>query len=218
MLIDRYGCKNVLVFGTLVCAFSIGSNMFLRWDLMMTASVFFGLANGPFVAAQTYYIDEMATRFQSTLNENMEFIMALFFGLFMFFSENTQVIGNVLSYYILKDGNSPPVNATQPSECGAQFIPSNNDTNQNLDPPSDYERHLLIGTYLGMALLSVLIMIIFLDPLKNDVKEGSGCRVVLERFVSAFKQLQKPQQMLLLPLSVYIGMEGPFYGNEVTQV
>ncbi|GFQ82137.1 protein unc-93 homolog A [Trichonephila clavata] len=215
VLIDKFGCKNILVFGTLVCTFSIASNMFLRWDLMMTASVLFGLANGPFVAAQTYYIDEMATRFQSTIRGNMEFIMALFFGIFSIFSESTQISGNLLSYFIL---NPPPENVTHQTECGAEFIPSKNDTNQNLNPPSDFERHLLVGIYLGMALLSALILVIFLDPLKNDLKDGNGCKVIFERFASAFKHLQNPHQLLLLPLSVYIGLEGPFYGNEVTQV
>ncbi|XP_055938342.1 protein unc-93 homolog A-like isoform X3 [Argiope bruennichi] len=217
LLIDKFGCKNILVVGTLICCFSIASNMVLRWDVMMTASVAFGLINGPFASAQTFYIDEMATRFQSTITENIEFIMSTFFGLFMFFSESTQIWGNLIAYYALTNKNQIDVNISSPSECGADFFPSNNDSNTNLDPPTEKQRLVLVGAYLAMGLLSVLIMIVFMDPLKNDLKETRGCRAALERFASAFKQLLKPHQYLLVPLSVYIGMEGPFYGNEFTE-
>ncbi|GBM02107.1 Protein unc-93 A [Araneus ventricosus] len=216
VLIDRFGCKKILIFGSVICSFSIGSNMFLRWDLMMTAAVAFGMINGPFISSQTFYIDEMATRFQSTLNQNMEFIMAAFFGILVFFSENTQIWGNIIAFYVLRSGEAPAGNSS--FTCGEEFSPAENDLNGNLDPPTDHERFLLVGVYLGMSLLSVLILAIFLDPLKNDVKGGSSWREVWERVFASFKQLRKPQQFLMVPLSIYIGMEGPFYTNEVTQV
>ncbi|GBM02106.1 Protein unc-93 A [Araneus ventricosus] len=217
-LIEKFGCKNILVVGTVICCFSIASNMFLRWDVMITASVAFGLINGPYASAQTFYIDEMATRFQSTISENIEFIMGSFFGLFMFFSESTQIWGNVIAYYSLMKRNPVDVNTSLISECGSDFLPSDNDSNTNLDPPTEEQRFVLVGAYLAMGLVSILIMVVFMDPLKNDLKEGSGWRSTFERFVSAFKQLLKPQQFLLVPLSIYIGMEGPFYGNEFTEV
>ncbi|GIY05241.1 protein unc-93 homolog A [Caerostris extrusa] len=217
-LIEKWGCKNILVAGSLICCLYIGSNMYLRWDFMMSASILYGLINGPFVSAQTFYVDEMATRFQSTISENLEFIMAAFFGMFMFFSENTQVWGNVIAYYALSSGRPLKENTTLTSQCGANFSPLTNDTNKNLDPPTEKERFILTGAYLSMSLLSVVIMAVFLEPLKNDLKEGSGCRTMVERFVSAFKQLKNPHQMLLVFISIYIGMEGPFYGNEFTEV
>ncbi|GIY48317.1 hypothetical protein CDAR_37391 [Caerostris darwini] len=219
VLIDKFGCKKILIFGNVICCFSIASNMFLRWDLMLTASAAFGLANGPYASAQTVYIDEMATRFQSTITENLEFIMAAFFGMLMFSIENTQVWGNIISYYVLKNENSSYAgNLSMPSECGANFFPSENDANQNLDPPTEYQRFLLIGIYLGMGLLSVLIMVFFLEPLNNDIKAGSGWKTILERLVSALKFLRNPHPCLLVPLGIYIGMEGSFYANEVTQL
>ncbi|KAF8793365.1 UNC93-like protein like [Argiope bruennichi] len=218
VLIDKFGCKNILVFGTVICCFSIGSNMYLRWDLMMTAAVAFGMVNGPFISSQTFYIDEMATRFQSTLNENLEFIMAAFFGVLMFFSESTQIWGNVIAYYVLRNGEAPARNVSTSFVCGEKFSPSDTDLNENLDPPTDHQRLLLVGIYLAMSFLSVVILVIFLDPLKNDVKAENSWRTVLERFIAAFKQLRNPQQFLMVPLSIYIGMEGPFYSNEVTQM
>lgn len=215
--IGKFGCKNILIVGTLICTLNLASNAYLRWETLIPASVLYGLANGPYQSAQTLYIDEMATRFQGTLKDHTEFIMALFFGLFMFFSESTQIWGNLISYYVLKsDRPDQPLGNT--TECGVHFFPSENDTNANLDPPTESQRFILVGVYVLMGILATVILIFCLDPLKNDLQESKGCRSIVNRFLSAFKFLKNPHQLLLIPLSIYIGMEGPFYSNEVTQV
>lgn len=218
--IGKFGCKKILIVGTLICTLNLASNMYLRWDTLIPASVLYGLANGPYQSAQTLYIDEMATRFQGTLKDHTEFIMALFFGLFMFFSESTQIWGNLISYYVLRSDRPDPSpgNSTFHSECGIRFRPSDNDTNANLDPPTESQRFILVGVYVLMGIVATFILIFFLDPLKNDLQESRGCRSIVDRFLSAFKFLKNPHQLLLIPLSIYIGMEGPFYSNEVTQV
>lgn len=216
-MIGKFGCKNILVVGAITCTLSMASNMYLRWDTLMIASVLYGVANGPNIAAQAFYIDEMATRFQTTMEGQSEFIMALFFGLFMFFGQSTQIWGNLISYYVLRSDRPipPPLNST---DCGINFRPSANDTNKNLDPPTENQRFMLVGIYVAMGCLAVIILGFFLEPLKNDLQETKGCRTILDRLLSAFKFLKNPYRLLLIPLSVYIGMEGPFYTNEVTQV
>ncbi|GBM02105.1 hypothetical protein AVEN_190545-1 [Araneus ventricosus] len=54
ILTEKFGCENVHTLRTVICGFSIGSNVYLRWDFMMTASVAFGLINGPYSSAQTF--------------------------------------------------------------------------------------------------------------------------------------------------------------------
>lgn len=219
-MIGRFGCRNVLIVGTVICCIYMASNMYLRWDIMIPASVLFGMANGPFIAAQTYYVDEMATRFQTTVQQNREFIMALFFGLYMFFAQNTQIWGNVISYYVLSNHRNDPGLETAPvrSDCGIEFLPEENLANMNLNPPTEQQRFLLVGIYVAMGLMAAILLRFGLDPLKNDLLEGRRCRTICDRFLSALKRLKNPQQLLLIPLSIYMGMEGPFYTNEVTEV
>lgn len=219
-MIGRFGCRNILIFGTVICCIYMSSNMYLRWDTMIPASILFGMANGPFISAQTYYVDEMATRFQTTVQQNREFIMALFFGLYMFFAQNTQIWGNVISYYVLSHHrNDPdPEDAPVRSDCGIEFLPAENIENMNLDPPTEQQRFLLVGIYVVMGLMAAILLRFGLDPLKNDLLEGRRCRTICDRFLSALKRLKNPQQLLLIPLSIYVGMEGPFYTNEVTEV
>lgn len=216
-MISKFGCKNILLVGAVTCVISMASNMFLRWDTLMIGSVLYGVANGPFIASQAFYVDEMATRYLETVDGQSEFIMALFFGLFMFFAQSTQIWGNLISYYVLRSDRPPPppLNST---ECGMNFRPSVNDTNRNLDPPTQDQRYLLVGIYVAMGCVAIVVLGIFLEPLKNDLRETKGCRTILDRLLSAFKFLRDPVRILLIPLSVYIGMEGPFYTNEVTQV
>ncbi|KAG8182984.1 hypothetical protein JTE90_013433 [Oedothorax gibbosus] len=220
-LIGTFGCKKIIIVGTVICCVYIASNMYLRLEIMVPASILYGIANGPFISAQAYYIDEMATRFQTTVNQNREFVMALFFGLCMFFAQNTQIWGNVIAYYVLsndnKDDQNPAVSASFRTDCGIEFRSSENIENANLEPPSEHKRFLLVGIYVCMGLMAALLLGFCLKPLNNDLLEGRRCRTICERFLSTLKRLKNPQQLLLIPLSIFVGMEGPFYTNEVTE-
>ncbi|GFQ82135.1 UNC93-like protein [Trichonephila clavata] len=108
LVIDRFGCKKVLAVTTFLCLPYIAANMYLRWDILIVSSVLYGLASGPFSSALKVYIGEIAKRFQETVTEDVEFVMACFFGFYTFFMENTQVWGNVISSLVLRQGKNIP--------------------------------------------------------------------------------------------------------------
>nr|XP_021003257.2 protein unc-93 homolog A-like [Parasteatoda tepidariorum] len=219
-LIAKFGSKKVLTACTLLGCPYLAANMYLRWDTMIVTSVLYGLMNGPFVTAQAVYIEELASRFEKSVNQNIEVVMVSFFGVFTSFTESTYIFGNILVYYALKPNrvNNTFINESTTDDCGYYFKPYDNVTNSNLDPPLESQRQLLVGTFAIFGILSALILALFLDPLKNDLKEGSGGNFILNQFLSAVKHLRNPHQILLVPISIYIGMEGPFYANEITQV
>ncbi|XP_015921485.2 protein unc-93 homolog A isoform X3 [Parasteatoda tepidariorum] len=217
-LIARFGSKKVLTVCTLLGCPYLAANIYLRWDTMMVASVLYGLINGPFVTAQAVYIEEIASRFEKTINQNIEVVMACFFGFFGIFSESTNIFGNILVYYAFKPNTTDVVSTNSTGyDCGYHFKPGGNDTNSNLEPPPDSERLLLVGVFVALGIFAALILGFFLDPLGNDLKEGRGCNIIFNRFLSAVKHLKNPHQMLLIPIAIYMGVEGPFYSNEVTQ-
>nr|XP_042913149.1 protein unc-93 homolog A-like [Parasteatoda tepidariorum] len=218
-LIAKFGSKKVLTACTLLGCPYLAANMYLRWDTMIVTSVLYGLMNGPFVTAQAVYIEELASRFEKSVNQNIEVVMVSFFGVFTSFTESTYIFGNILVYYALKPNrvNNTFINESTTDDCGYYFKPYDNVTNSNLDPPLESQRQLLVGTFAIFGILSALILALFLDPLKNDLKEGSGGNFILNQFLSAVKHLRNPHQILLVPISIYAGMEGPFYLNEITQ-
>ena len=217
LLIEKFGTKNTYIVTLLLSLPYLAANFRLRWDAMMITSVLYGLVSGPYNAALSCYVDEMSSRYAAVSGESLENVESTFFGVYIFFSEFTQVVGNVIAYYSLVAGR--PANLQNFSaECGIHFDPTaDNGTNSNLAPPSDEDRYILIGSYLILGVLAVVIAL-FLDPLGNDMKEVRDCRSVSRKVTSAVKHLKKPHQLLLLPLTIFIGMEGPFYSADLTQV
>ncbi|KAG8182983.1 hypothetical protein JTE90_013432 [Oedothorax gibbosus] len=217
LMTDKFGCKTVIIVSTFICLPYIASNMYLRWDTFMISSALYGLGSGPFSAAQTIYIDELATRFQGQVTENIEFIMACFFGVYTFFMENTQVWGNAVSSWVLQPDKHVHVNFSRRALCGVHFELHGNETNTNLIPPTESARVWLVSIYVIMGLLALIFWIIFLDPLKNDIKEGNGCSTVSDRIRGSLKHFVTPQQLLLIPITIYMGLESAFYSNDYTE-
>ncbi|XP_055938341.1 protein unc-93 homolog A-like isoform X2 [Argiope bruennichi] len=217
MTMDWYGCKKVMIVATSLCLPYIAANIYLRWDALLISSALYGLASGPYSAAFTVYIDEIALQFERSVDENVEFIMACFFGFYTFFMENTQVWGNIVSSLVLRPDKLPDIiNASKPEQCGINFDLGGNSTNTNLTPPSHEERFLLVGIFIGMGVVSLILFGLFLDPLKNDIKRD-GCDAVAGRFVKSLKHYRTFHQILLIPITIYIGIESALYSNEFTQ-
>lgn len=218
LVIEKYGTKTTYVVTLLLSLPYIAANFKLRWDTLMATSVLYGLVSGPYNAAVCCYNDEMSSRYAALTGQDIENIEAAFFGLFMFFNEFTQVVGNIIAYFALVQGRPlPPHNFSADSKCGIHFDPTDNSTNTNLEPPSDKDRYILIGTYLLLGVVAVLLSLLA-DPLRNDVKEVKGCRLVSQKIMSAVKHLKNPHQLLLLPITIFLGIESAFYSADLTEV
>lgn len=217
LLIDKYGSKRTYILSLMLSIPYIAANFSLRWDTMMVSAVLYGLVSGPLNAALTVYTDEMAIRYKAQVDETQENVEAFFFGFYMLFAELTQVLGNIISYYVLmKDHAPPPVNISVATECGVHFRP-NFLNNTNLDPPPLHERYMVTGIFLALGLMGVFVAML-MDPLENDIKEVKGCSSVSRKFTGAIRHMKNPHQLLLLPISIYCGIEGSFYSAEFTQV
>ena len=104
------------------------------------------------------------------------------------------------------------------AECGANFTSAvEHEHNKNLTPPSQDERNILTGIYFAASVLAVIVAC-FLDPLGDDTKDVRGCETISKTFVSTINQLKKVDQLLLVPLSIYTGVENAFYSNDFTEV
>lgn len=224
LMVKYIGCKKTLVL-TVICSIPyIASNFYPRWSTLIPTAVLLGIAAGPLTASQAIYTNEMARRFhKETALESFEVIAARFFGISSFFTENTQIWGNLISYYVLRPGMAPILNHTS-IPCGVDFKNHglNGTLNPNLQPPSDDKRYLLVGIYVLFGILSALMMMFFLDPLENDIEQEqtakNKCASVLSRLTAAAKHATKHDQILLILISVYCGMETAFYTCNFTQV
>lgn len=107
--------------------------------------------------------------------------------------------------------------------CGANFCVLAASENANLERPPDSEIFTISSIYLACIVAAVTIIALFMDPLSRygerrrgsiTAQEVSGFKLV----TATFKQLRKPNQQLLIPLTVFIGMEQALIGADFTQV
>ena len=107
--------------------------------------------------------------------------------------------------------------------CGANFCVLGSSDNANLERPPDSEIFEISAIYLSCIVAAVIIIALFMDPLSRygERRRGSISAQELsgvELLSATFKQLKKPNQQLLIPLTIFIGMEQAFIGADFTQV
>ena len=81
----------------------------------------------------------------------------------------------------------------------------------------------LVGIYLAIAVAAVLIVAVFVDPLPKDLveKDEQGISVgqqSLRYMVATVKHLRHREQLLLIPVTIYSGLEQALYGAEFSKV
>lgn len=148
-----------------------------------------------------------------------------------FFSawQSAELWGNLISSLVLSSGaHGSGGGHSNYSEaaldlCGANFCVVETTDNANLERPPDSEIFTISAIYLSCIVAAVIIIALFMDPLSRygERRRGSITAQELsgaELLSATFKQLKKPNQQLLIPLTVFIGMEQAFIGADFTQV
>lgn len=225
LVVKKLGCKWTLFFAVLFSLPYIAANFYPEFGSLLPTAFILGLSAGPLTTSQSIYVNELAVLYhKDSPSEVVEVAVARFFGFNSFASENTQIWGNLISYYVLSTRMAPILNETNVTkECGVNFVNDMNNTNSNLEPPSSEKRYLLVGIFLSCGFVSLLVITFFMDPLENDVDKDddvtkSKCNFLMERLTAALKLTLRPKQMLLIPISVYCGVQISFYASDFTQV
>ena len=80
----------------------------------------------------------------------------------------------------------------------------------------------LVGTYIAIAIVGLATMMIFLDKLPADLRDPMDKSQLgsqtLQRIKSTILQLKSKKQLLLLPLTIYSGLEQSYYNADFTNV
>ena len=87
---------------------------------------------------------------------------------------------------------------------------------------------MISGLYLACTLVSVVIIAFFVDPLSRfkkvdisevcDKKEKKEEVSDLQLLSATFKQFGRKEQILLIPINLWVGMERGFFGADFTTV
>lgn len=224
LVIRQFGCKITLVLCILTYTPYIAANFYPSMATFVPTAILIGLGAAPLWSAKCTYLNEISAMYASQTSDTADVVTARFFGIFFMVFQNTQIWGNLVSYYVLKPS---PIfaNSTSFDELAVSSIASTNVTcgaefcfgiNENLKPPTDDKRYLLVAIYLGLAVLGAVIVGLFLDPLRSK-KDDDG-ESTLARVAATLKHLKKTDQLLLVPLTIFSGIEQAFILGDYTKV
>ncbi|XP_014233889.1 UNC93-like protein [Trichogramma pretiosum] len=226
-LIKRLTVKWTLCLSMLCYAPYIGSQFYPRFYTLVPAGVLLGLGAAPMWAAKATYLTQVGGVYAKLTDEPADAIVVRFFGFFFLAWQTAELWGNLISSLVLSEGEFKEIGsnvtatAAKVSRCGANFCIIGNGGHENLHRPPDSEIYEISAIYLTCVFVAVLIVALFVDPLsrygekqhRNDSKPLSGIQLLS---ATAY-QLKKPYQQLLIPITVWIGMEQAFIGAEFTQ-
>ncbi|XP_018316970.1 UNC93-like protein [Mycetomoellerius zeteki] len=226
-LIKRLTVKWTLCLSMMCYAPYIGSQFYPKFYTLVPAGVLLGLGAAPMWAAKATYLTQVGGVYAKITDQAVDAIVVRFFGFFFLAWQTAELWGNLISSLVLSDGgHSDDGNSTTSSWdkiklCGADFCVLGNGGHENLERPPESEIYEISAIYLTCVIVAVIIVALFVDPLsrygekqrRSDSQELSGIQLLS---ATAY-QLKKPYQQLLIPITIWIGMEQAFIGADFTQ-
>lgn len=226
-LIKRLTAKWTLCLSMLCYAPYIGAQFYPKFYTLVPAGVLLGIGAAPMWASKASYLTQVAGVYAKLTDQSVDGIIVRFFGFFFLAWQTAELWGNLISSLVLSNphgahgGSSSNASIETYDSCGANFCVMNLNNNDNLVRPDDKEIFEISGIYLACIILAVIIIALFVDPLsrygekqrRNSVVELTGIQLLS---ATAY-QLKKPYQQLLIPITIWIGMEQAFIGADFTQ-
>ena len=149
-------------------------------------------------------------------------IIVRFFGIFFFLFQTHAIWGNLLSSLVLKTSASNST-ADDIGTCGANFCPHTDDEEEDEEKKEDKTPvYILAGVCLFFAVCAAAVVALFVDSMtrygEDERKELNGGKLTGKRLALAtFKQMLHPYQLLIIPITVWSGLEQGFLSADITR-
>ncbi|KAG8177899.1 hypothetical protein JTE90_024608 [Oedothorax gibbosus] len=147
-----------------------------------------------------------------------ESITSRFFGFHGMIYQSSFIWGSLMSYFVLQNSYASSTTITSFNDtcvCGSGYCGDKPVClAENLVQPTPETRNLLLSICLVLCIFAILVVILFIDDLKGRDKSVS---LSLKMLFSTFRQAQKRDHILLIPLTMHNGMIKAFYLTEFTK-
>ncbi|GAB0100293.1 UNC93-like protein [Sergentomyia squamirostris] len=235
------GCKWTITISFIAYMPFIAAQFYPRAYTLLPAGLAVGFGGGPLWCAKCTYLTVVAEAFTRIGNggeataQRSEVSVVRFFGLFFVFYQMAQVWGNLISSSVLTHltgadaGESEQANAnwTEPhirdvsSICGSHFCPgvTSATENANLQPPDPRHINILSGIFLACMVTACVSVAFGVDSLTRYEKKRRGATSGLsglKLLAVTLRQLKERYQLLLLPITAFIGAEQAFIAVDFT--
>ncbi|UJR14080.1 hypothetical protein I4U23_001076 [Adineta vaga] len=223
-LIAIFGVKWTLVICQIPYLLYVAANYYPKGYLMYPAAALVGLGAAPLWTSKCSYLTDTGTIYAESKLVHKDIIVNRFFGIFFMFFQSSQVWGNLISYLVLKpkeiETNGTVVDSNEKyNKCGVDF---SEQEYKGIAVWNQIDRktiNILCIVYICICLCSIITVIIFLDQRRKSSKEQIS--VMLRRsvilLVSTVKHMRNVNQLLLIPLTIWSGLEQSFLGAQFTK-
>ena len=221
-----------------VCIFCYSTYMAAQfypefYTLIPTAFIL-GLGAAPMWSAKCTYLNQVAHKMAQLEGVATELVVVKFFAIFFFFFQCNSIIGNIISTSVLSSGVSNTKTDADIIICGSAYCPAKisaspvtNLTEEETDTNDNFQTDItkiytIAGIYLACSLAAALIIAIFVDPLsrfgEEERSEKSEKLSGMQLLVATFRHLKNKNQILVIPLTIWSGIEQGFFGADFTAV
>ncbi|XP_061482362.1 protein unc-93 homolog A isoform X2 [Rhineura floridana] len=221
ILIKKFGCKWTLV-GSMCCyiTFSLG-NFYASWYTLIPTSMILGLGGAPLWSAKCSYLTIAGNSYAQKAGKIKRDVINQYFGIFFLIFQSSGVWGNLISSLVFEHTpNKGNISEADLACCGAEDCMATNATNGDVASkrPSVTLIYTLLGIYTGSGVLAVLLVAGFLDQITDDQAESDKKKSSFGfTFLATFWHLKDKRQCLLIPLTMYSGIEQGFLASDYTK-
>ncbi|XP_049873726.1 UNC93-like protein [Pectinophora gossypiella] len=200
----------------------IAAQLFPSFYTLVPAGILAGLGSAPLWCSMCTYIATVSEAHSKMSKVSADALLARHLGQFYMVFHINQVWGNIISSVVISTGGNKAavthMNATLiPELCGANFLPSA-DAGKALQEQPPQKIQTLAGIFLACMVGAIIIVAIGVDSPKryktdrNSKSNASG----LALLAVTMKLLIEPNQLLLLVISIFIGLQQGFVTADVT--
>nr|CAD7405802.1 unnamed protein product [Timema cristinae] len=221
VIIRKVGCKRTVAVCFLAYIPFIIAQMDATYYTLIPGAILIGIALGPIYCAACTYLKVLAQVFSRPDESTSNTLVVRFLAVFYMFINLSQVWGNVVSAFVLS--REAPYNSsvemTISRICGANFCPNDaaNEADPNLWRPSKYEVDTIIKIYLSCTVIAFFIVMFGVSSLsKYRTEEDCGISA-FDLLTSTVKMVKERNQLLLIPISLWLGTHKAFIEEEFTE-
>ncbi|CAF2407648.1 unnamed protein product [Rotaria sp. Silwood2] len=214
-LIALLGLKWALVLCQIPYLLYVAANYYPKAYLMYPAAALVGLGAAPLWTSKCSYLTDTGTIYAERKHVHKDIIVNRFFG---------QVWGNLISFLVLKPteklSNETLYNETgKYDKCGADFSEQEYKGAEVVNQIDRKTINILCIVYICICVCSILTVIIFLKQRRKSSRDKISVmlRDSVKLLISTVKHLRNVNQLLLIPLTMWSGLEQSFMGAQFTR-
>nr|CAD7458796.1 unnamed protein product [Timema tahoe] len=213
------GCEvAVVVFPALYVPYAI-AQFFPALSTLMPTAILMGLASAPFWVARGVYLSRLSRLYARVTGSTPQLASVHVFSAFFSLFSLWQVVESLVTTSVLPFAEVTNATVMEVGGCGVDACPQDFkiDTSHLLWYVTS-DTNILSGVYLGLILLALLLGLFCIENLDiydDQRKQEEGSWVTL--LVSTIKHLQEGNQLLLMPIMLWFGVNRAYVVEEYLQ-